>query len=245
MPAQRSSILRANADRSGGDGGRPAGRGRDFARRLRREGLVESCGRGIWSVSQAGCAFGAATAAKRLTRATVERALVELMERVALVNERPYFLGKVVRVVLFGSMLDPGADRPGDIDLAIEIAPNETNEGRLQEQNNERAEVLAARGHRFRNVMEVADCWRQEVFRFRKAGSRSISLADYKVEKALVLTVPHRILTGDGEPPPTPERTPDPEPGPQSDAASGWMTACSEHVIKVRWAPADGRPRRS
>ena len=69
--------------------GPPAGRGRDFARRLRREGLVEGCGRGVWSVSQAGCAFAAATAAKRLTRATAERALAEFMERVALVNESP------------------------------------------------------------------------------------------------------------------------------------------------------------
>src|SRR4051794_18558712 len=73
--------------------GLPAGRGRDFALRLQREGLVESCGRGVWSVSQAGCTFATATAAKRLTRATAMRALAEFMERVVLVNERPYFLG--------------------------------------------------------------------------------------------------------------------------------------------------------
>ncbi len=185
--------------------GLPAGHGQDFAHRLRREGLVESCGRGVWSVSQAGCAFAAATAAKRLTRATAERALAEFMERVALANDGPYFLGKVVRVVLFGSMLDPGTDRPSDVDLAIEVVPKETDYGRLQEQNYERAEVLAATGHRFRNAIEVADCWRQEVFRFLKGGSRAISLADYRVEKELVLAVPHRMLLGDDEPAPTPE----------------------------------------
>ena len=194
--------------------GLPAGRGRDFARRLRREGLVDDCGRGVWSVSQAGCAFAAATAAKRLTRATAERALAEFMERVALVNDRPYFLGKVVRVILFGSMLDPGTDRPSDVDLAIEVLPKETDYGRLQEQNHERADVLAVTGHRFRNAIEVADFWRQEVFRFLKGGSRAIALADYKMEKALVLAVPHRVLIGDDEPPPAPERTPDPEPEP-------------------------------
>jgi predicted nucleotidyltransferase len=194
--------------------GLPAGRGRDFARRLQRDGLVESCGPGVWSVSQAGCALAAATAAKRLTRASAERALAEFMERVALVNERPYFLGKVVRVVLFGSMLDPGTDRPSDVDLAIEIDPKETDYGRLQEQNYERAEMLAATGHRFRNAIEIADWWRQEVFRFLKAGSRAISLADYRVEKALILTVPHHMLIGDDEPPPAPELTPGPEPKP-------------------------------
>ena len=164
-------------------------------------------------MSQAGCAFGAATAAKRLTRATADRALAEFMERVALVNECSYFLGKVARLVLFGSMLDPGTDRPSDVDLAIEIVPKETDYGRLQEQNNERAEVLAATGHRFRNVIEVADCWRQEVFRFLKGGSRAISLADYRVEKALVLAVPHRMLLGDDEPAPAPEpEVPEPPP---------------------------------
>ena len=56
------------------------------------------------------------------------------------------------------------------------------------------------------------DCWRQEVFRFLKGRSRAISLADYKLEKALVLTVPHRMLIGNDEPPPPLEPAPVPEP---------------------------------
>jgi hypothetical protein len=39
-----------------------------------------------------------------------------------------------------------------------------------------------------------------EVFRFLKGRSRALSLADYNVEKRLVLAVPHRMLLGDDEP---------------------------------------------
>jgi predicted nucleotidyltransferase len=187
-----------------GAAGLPPGQGRQCAARLRRAGLIESGGRGVWTVTQAGCTFAAATAAKRLTRATAERALAEFLERVARVNDDRYFLGKVTRVVLFGSMLNPEMDRPSDIDLAIEVVAKETDFESFTRQNRERAEELATLGHRFRNPLEVVACWYQEVFRFLKGRSRAISLADYKVEKALVLAVPHRMLLGDDEPAPTP-----------------------------------------
>jgi hypothetical protein len=35
---------------------------------------------------------------------------------------------------------------------------------RFQEQNHERAEALSAKGHHFRNPVEVLFCWRWEVF---------------------------------------------------------------------------------
>jgi hypothetical protein len=58
-------------------------------------------------------------------------------------------------------------------------------------------------GHRFRHTIEYAACWHLEVFRFLKGRSRAISLADYNMEKRLVLAVPHRMLLGDDEPSPT------------------------------------------
>jgi predicted nucleotidyltransferase len=41
---------------------------------------------------------------------------------VELVNNDPYFLAKVTRVVLFGSLLKPEVERLSDIDLAVEVA---------------------------------------------------------------------------------------------------------------------------
>jgi predicted nucleotidyltransferase len=43
------------------------------------------------------------------------------MERVTRVNQDPYFLGKVTRLVLFGSMLQRDVDRLSDVDLAVEF----------------------------------------------------------------------------------------------------------------------------
>ena len=55
-------------------------------------------------------------------------------------------------------------------------------------------------GGQFRHSIEYAVCWQLEVFRFRKSRSRALSLADYSIEKRLVLAVPHRMLLGDDEP---------------------------------------------
>jgi hypothetical protein len=54
-------------------------------------------------------------------------------------------------------------------------------------------------GYHFRHSIEYAACGQLEVFRFLKGRSRAISLADYNIEKRLVLAVPHRMLLGDDE----------------------------------------------
>ena len=184
--------------------GLAAGAGLPLARTLATEGLIQRLHEDAWTMCQAGMTFTAATAAKRLTRATAERALTEFMERVARVNTDPYFLGQVTRVALFGSMLNPDTDRPSDIDIAVEIAPKITNWDSHVEKNNERVQELITQGHRFRHTIEYAACWQLEVFRFLKGRSRAISLADYNVEKRLVLAVAHRMLLGDDEPVPVP-----------------------------------------
>jgi predicted nucleotidyltransferase len=185
-------------------GGLPPGSGRELVKVLAAERLICKVQKETWTISQGGMTFTAATAAKRLTRATAERALAAFMERVARVNGEAYFLGRVTRVVLFGSMLNPNTDRPSDVDLAVEIVPKTESWDRHVEDNNRRVQELAARGHRFRNSVEYAACWYLEVFRFLKSGSRAISLGHYAVEKQLVLAVPHRMLMGDDEPAPIP-----------------------------------------
>src|SRR5580658_5879621 len=122
------------------------GSGIDLVEALQVEGLIESCARGAWSVTQAGCAFSVATAAQLVTRVTAERALAQFLDRVEQVNRDPYFLGKVVRVVLFGSMLKPEVMRLSDVDLAVELAMKESDSEQAHEQNHRRAEELATKG---------------------------------------------------------------------------------------------------
>jgi predicted nucleotidyltransferase len=125
--------------------------------------------------------------------------LQQFLGRVEQVNNDPYFLGKVTRVVLFGSMLKPAVERLSDVDLAIEVASKDADFDRARVKNDERAEELATRGQRFRNFLEQEGCWYWEVFRFLKGQSRVIALADYSVEKTFVLTVQHRFLIGQPE----------------------------------------------
>jgi predicted nucleotidyltransferase len=175
------------------------GEGRALAEALLAEGLIEVSRHGGWKVTQAGDTMAVATAAKPVTRQTAERVLAEFLERVALVNDDPYFLARVNRVALYGSMLRPEVERLSDVDLAVQLLPKETDSGRLREANAERVEDLAVAGRRFSNFVEEQFCWFLETFRFLKGRSRVISLADYNVEKRMVLAVPHRMLLGEPE----------------------------------------------
>jgi predicted nucleotidyltransferase len=144
-----------------GDGGRRA-----LVGVLRAEGLIEAAGRETWTITQAGQTFSSATAARLVTRATAERALSQFLERVNEVNQNPYFLAKVTRVVLFGSMLKPEAERLSDVDVAIELTRKNPDFERARGQNQRRAEELADLGRGFRNVLEWEGCWYWEAFRF-------------------------------------------------------------------------------
>lgn len=175
------------------------GTGRHLVEALKAEGLVEASAPGAWSVTQAGRTFSVASAAKPVTRTTAERALAQFLDRVERVNRDSYFLGKVVRVVLFGSMLKPEVVRLSDVDIAVEVVAKEIDRDRAREQNHRRAEELAEKGQRFRNFLDWELCWYFETRHFLKGRSRVIALADYRTEKPFVLTVPHRMLLGDEE----------------------------------------------
>ena len=52
--------------------GLPPGSGLEFAKALAAERLISKIRKGIWAITEAGMRYTAATAAKRLTRATAE-----------------------------------------------------------------------------------------------------------------------------------------------------------------------------
>ena len=109
--------------------------GRALIKALLAEGLIESNGRRAWKVTQAGQTLSSATAAKRATRATAQKALQQFLNRVEQVNNDPHFLGKVTRVVLFGSMLKPEVERFSDVDLAVELMSKEEDFDRARARN--------------------------------------------------------------------------------------------------------------
>jgi predicted nucleotidyltransferase len=175
------------------------GSGRNLVKALRAEGLIAAAGRGVWTLTQAGMTFAAASAAKPVTRATAERVFAQFLERVAEVNQNPYFLAKVVRVVLFGSMLKPEVDRLSDVDVAFELARKEADTRRALVQSRQRAEELEDQGRRFRSILEREFCWYVEAYDFLKGRSCVLALAEYSTEWPFVLAVPHRFLIGEPE----------------------------------------------
>jgi len=136
---------------------------------LRAARLIKAAGRTAWSTTQAGQTFSSATAAKPVTRVTAERALAQFLERVRRVERDPHFL--VTRVVLFGSMLNPEAQRMSDVDVAVELVPKEADYERARAMNRRRVEELASRGRHFRNFLEVEHWWHRETFQFLKGRS--------------------------------------------------------------------------
>jgi len=165
------------------------------------------------------------------------------MQRVARINDDPYFLARVTRVALYGSMLRPEVKRLSDVDLAVQLVAKETDFDRLREANAERVEQLAIMGRCSSNFVEEQFCWFLETFRFLKGRSRVISLADYNIEKRLVLAVPHRMLLGEPDklPPETGPNTPQPTPRTRRSAALRQATETdSGRSIVVGLVPVTG-----
>jgi predicted nucleotidyltransferase len=132
------------------------GTGKSLLRALSGAGLVRSVGRGWWEITEPGQRLSSATAAKPITRETAEKAFREFLTRVERVNRDARFLGRVNRVVLFGSMLREDVDRLSDVDLAVEILPKIGDQDPLAAKNRRRVEALLAAGHVFRKHSRYA-----------------------------------------------------------------------------------------
>ena len=73
-----------------------------------------------YKLTERGRELSRATAAKPVHRKNADEAIQGLMERVRIVNDNDRFLFRITAVVLYGSYLR-GAERPADVDLAIEV----------------------------------------------------------------------------------------------------------------------------
>jgi len=74
---------------------------------------------GSWTTTISGNALAMASFGKPISRATAERLLAEVLERVRSYNSDPAKALTVTQLVVFGSYLDPSADSLGDLDLAM------------------------------------------------------------------------------------------------------------------------------
>ncbi|MFZ0303742.1 MAG: hypothetical protein WAL75_13715 [Terracidiphilus sp.] len=135
-----------------------------------------------------------ATGARQICRKTAERVLTDFLERVRKVNATSQYLYRVQDVILFGSMLSD-AERLGDVDVAVNLAPKVSRSARFQERHAARIRAAQLEGRCFHTILERAYWPINEVYLQLKAKSRYLSLHELAQIKHLP-NLSYRVLLG-------------------------------------------------
>lgn len=161
---------------------------------FKEKGFIEKWGKfrnvQLWRTSIKGNGLALASAAKPILRATASRKIEEFLARVKVVNKNEYYLYKVEKVLVFGSYLGTN-ERLGDVDIAIKISSKELNSTKFAELAKIRSSEAENNGRHFSNSLQKLFWPQEEVLRYLKSRSRSISIhftddpvlknAEYKV----------------------------------------------------------------
>jgi predicted nucleotidyltransferase len=129
-------------------------------------------GRKWYKLTERGHALRNATAAKPVHRKNAEKALQGLMERARTVNENDRFLYGITAVVLYGSYLR-GAERPADVDVAIEV---ERKINDFEGFHEACWKYFHDSGRAYQRIGYELEFPRLEVFSFLKQRKRTLSL---------------------------------------------------------------------
>jgi DNA-binding MarR family transcriptional regulator len=129
----------------------------------------------MWKNTALGDHFAMSPASKPVTRATAERKIAEFLERVRAVRDNPYYLYRVERVTLFGSILSDKSSL-GDVDIAVRLVHKEPDRQKASELDKQRRREASANGRRFNNDVDYLFWPKYEVFLFLKSRSTSLRL---------------------------------------------------------------------
>ena len=161
---------------------------------LQAQGYIEPASENYetlhWQNTIKGNSLANASAAKPIGREKADKAFAEFMERVNQVNHDPYFLFRVVKVILFGSYLTD-TQTVNDIDLAVEIAPKEDDIDRRSSLYQQRRNEAQEKRVHFNNYIDYISWPEIEVWKFLKARSRIISIHPMT---SLLDSFPHQII---------------------------------------------------
>lgn len=164
-------------------------RTREILDELVRQGCYEAgenhLGEPYWENTLKGNSLAMATAARPVTRAKADQIFAAFMLRVQRINDDPYYLFKVTRVVLFGSYIQD-TETVNDIDIAIQFAPKIDNpdlRGKLYAQRRRESK------RNFGTQMAYLAWPMQEVWLFLKSKSHVLSLHDFTSHKKFLDTI--------------------------------------------------------
>lgn len=130
---------------------------------------------GVWMTTIKGNALGNVSFAPRVKQLTAERALRNFLDRVDLVNIDDRWMMEVMRVILFGSYLDPDVNKLGDVDLAIILQWKESDADIREQQRRKYIRREEAQGRTFRTFFEELAAPEIDIRRYLKGRSRTLT----------------------------------------------------------------------
>jgi predicted nucleotidyltransferase len=172
---------------------------RQVYQELATEGYIEPSDRpfeadeGSWQTTRRGNALAHATARRAITRQTAERLIQEFLHRIREINACDDYVYRISRVIIFGSYLSDKS-RLGDVDLSIVLEFRENDPDRRIQHIQDRIKRALQEGRYFQSISATIAWPQQEIFRFLKGRSPSLSLHDEQIEQVLTQPIPSKIL---------------------------------------------------
>jgi hypothetical protein len=153
----------------------------------------------VWFTPTAlGISLFLASAAKRITRKTAQKAVNDLIKRVRWVNHNKKYLYKVTAVVVYGSFLT-STESLGDVDIAVELTWREPDKKRYHELVWAHINAARRKGRQFANLTDESNWPQTEILLFLKNRKRSLSIQSLFALGELASRNPlrYRVLFGD------------------------------------------------
>lgn len=144
---------------------------------LARDLIENSAIEGFYKPTMQGSSFRNASAGNPIKRETANKLISQILKRVAEVNANPYYLCKVMKVIVFGSYLT-NAEKINDVDIALALMPKEADFDTHLRLKAQRVYELKTQGRKFRNMLEEIIWDQEEVMKCLKGRSRGLSLHD-------------------------------------------------------------------
>lgn len=136
--------------------------------------ILPETSRGFFELTDLARRLSTASGSPPISRAKADALLDGLLERAAFINSNPEYTVGIVKLVVFGSYMDPARENLGDLDVAVETAikPGLTP----QDQRDQTARDMK-KGKRLSYIQSLF--WPSEkTLKFLKGGQRGISLVD-------------------------------------------------------------------
>jgi len=132
-----------------------------------------------WVTTVRGGALAQASFGKPIKRATAERHLAAVLERVHQFNADPAKLMTITQLTVFGSYLDPAVDMLGDLDLAITCAHRDAGEDFAQRV----LDYARASGRHFGSFVAMITWPTLEMLMFLKNRSPAINITTEDISR--------------------------------------------------------------